>query len=216
MAAPVSTHPLFDGPAAKFEPVPSEVHELIRARWSPRSYSPQDVPDQDLRTVLEAAEWAASSNNEQPWRFLIARKSADQAAFEKFLHLLVEGNQLWAHSAPILIIMAAKRTFTNSNSPNYYALHDTGAALANFMLQATALGLHAHGMAGFDHQRARQELAIPDDYEIAAAVALGYRDSPDKLSEKHVKSELAARQRKPLSEIAFGASWQQPLNLQTS
>lgn len=189
------------------------VHELIRTRWSPRSFSDRPVSSDDLKTILEAARWAASSNNEQPWRFLIARKS-DGEAYDRILSLLVPGNQEWARTAPVLIIMAAKRTFSHNGSPNSYALHDTGAALAHLMLQAHALGLYAHGMAGFDRVRAREELGIPDDYEVGAAVAVGYRDSPDKLTnERHRNSEVAKRTRKPISELAFAGHWDEPLSL---
>ncbi len=189
------------------------VHELIRTRWSPRSFSDRPVSSDDLKTILEAARWAASSNNEQPWRVLIARKS-DGEAYDRILSLLVPGNQEWARTAPVLIIMAAKRTFSHNGSPNSYALHDTGAALAHLMLQAHALGLYAHGMAGFDRVRAREELGIPDDYEVGAAVAVGYRDSPDKLTnERHRNSEVAKRTRKPISELAFAGHWDEPLSL---
>lgn len=192
--------------------VPS-VHELIRTRWSPRSFSDRPVSDVDLKTILEAARWAASSNNEQPWRFLVARKS-DGEAYERILNLLVPGNQEWARNAPVLMIMAARRTFSHNGSANSYALHDTGAALAHLMLQAHALGLHAHGMAGFDRARAPEVLGIPGDYEVGAAVALGYRDSPEKLAnERHRKSEIAKRARKPLTELAFAGYWDKPLNL---
>jgi nitroreductase len=188
------------------------VHELIRRRWSPRSFSPREVSAQDLETILEAARWAASSNNEQPWRFLVARKS-DGAAYEKILSLLVPGNQAWAKTAPVLLIMAAKRTFSNSGAPNRYNLHDAGQALAHLFLQATALGLHAHGMAGFDAERAHKELGIPDDYDLGAAVALGYLASPDQLPERYRQGEVSKRQRKPLNEIVFGANWDEPLQL---
>ena len=104
----------------------------------------------------------------------------------------------------------AKKTFTHSGAPNHHALHDTGAALANLMLQATALGLHAHGMAGYDHERARKELGIPDDYELGAAVAIGYLDDPAKLPEPLRKREEEPRQRKPLQELVYGAGWNQP------
>lgn len=189
------------------------VHELIRTRWSPRSFSDRPVSSEELKTILEASRWAASSNNEQPWRFLIARKS-DSEAYSRILSLLVPGNQEWAKTAPVLIIMAAKRTFSHNGSPNSYALHDTGAALAHLMLQAHALGLYAHGMAGFDRVRAREVLSIPDDYDLGAAVALGYRDSPDKLTnERHRNSELGKRSRRPLNELVFGAHWDEPPNL---
>ncbi|MBV9302521.1 MAG: nitroreductase family protein [Acidobacteriaceae bacterium] len=202
---------IFDGPPAKLADTLPGVHELIRARWSPRSFSSRDISDRDLKTILDAARWAASSNNEQPWRFLVARKS-DAAAFEKLLNLLVPANQAWAKAAPVLMIMASKRTFSPSGSPNRFAMHDTGQALAHVFLQATALGLHAHGMAGFDAERARKDLHIPDDYELGAAVALGYLAPPDQLPERYRDGEISKRQRKPLNELVFGADWNQPVS----
>ncbi|MBV9265519.1 MAG: nitroreductase family protein [Acidobacteriaceae bacterium] len=189
-----------------------EVHELIRSRWSPRAFSSREVPPQVLKTILEAARWAASSYNEQPWRFLVATKS-DPAAFSKFLDLLVPANQSWVKNAPVLIIMAAKKTFSHNGSQNRFGFHDAGQALAHLALQATAMGLHTHAMAGFDHQRARTELGIPDDFDVAAAVALGYVGSPDDLTEHQRQMELSKRTRKPLNEIVFGASWNAPLPL---
>jgi nitroreductase len=191
------------------------VHELIRSRWSPRNFSSRNVSDQDLRTIFEAARWAASSFNEQPWRFLVAKKS-DAEAFQKFLSLLVPANQAWAKNAPVLIFTAGKRTFSHNGSPNVYGLHDAGQALANLFLQATALGLHAHGMGGFDRDRARAELHIPDDYELGAAVALGYLASADEFPEHERALQLQKRQRKPLREIVFSDSWDQPFNFSPS
>ncbi len=185
---------------------------MIRARWSPRAFSSRAVSNEDLKIILEAARWAASSYNEQPWRFFVATKS-DVEAYEKLLQLLLPANQSWAKTAPVLIVMAAKRTFSHNGSPNYYALHDAGQALAHLFLQATALGLHAHGMAGFDRERARQDLRLPDDYDLAAAVALGYLGSPDELNEQQRQMETAPRHRKPLKEIVFGANWGEPLAL---
>lgn len=188
------------------------VHELIRNRWSPRAFSSREVSNENLRIILEAARWAASSYNEQPWRFFIAQKS-DPAAHAHFIDVLAPANQIWAKSAPVLIIMAAKRTFSHNGSPNYYGLHDAGQALAYLMLQATALGLHTHAMAGFDREKARKEIGIPDEYDLGAAVALGYWGDPDQLPEQTRKSELAKRTRKPLNEIAFGSHWNEPLTL---
>ena len=196
----------------KFAETLPSVHELIRKRWSPRSFSNREVSTEDLKTILEAARWAASSYNEQPWRFLVARKS-DGPPYEKILNLLVPANQAWAKTAPVLLIMAAKRTFSHNGSPNRFAVHDAGQALAHLFLQATALGLHAHGMAGFDAEGARKELGIPDDYDLGAAVALGYVASPDQLPEQYRQSEISKRRRKPLNEIVFGANWGEPLQL---
>jgi nitroreductase len=202
----------FDGPAEKYADTLASVDPLFRARWSPRAFSSREISNEDLKTILEAARWAASSGNEQPWRFVVARKP-DGESFERLLGLLEPSNQAWAASAPVLIVMAARRTFARGGSPNGYALHDTGAALAQLMLQATALGLHAHGMAGFDHERARTELHIPDEYGLGAAVAVGYRGSPDLLSPENRRRELARRERKPLSELVFGGRWDEPLAL---
>ena len=159
-------------------------------------------------TLLEAARWAASSSNEQPWRFLVAPKSNPEA-FQKILHLLVPGNQAWAKTAAVLMIMAVKKTFGRDGTPNPYAMHDTGQAFANLALQAIALGMFVHGMAGFDRERARKELAIPDDFELGAAVAIGYLGSPEQLADSHRAREVAKRERKPLSELVFGAGWNQ-------
>jgi nitroreductase len=199
-------------PSVKFADTLPSVHELIRKRWSPRSFSTREVSGEDLKTIFEAARWAASSFNEQPWRFLVARKS-DGATYEKIFNLLVPANQAWAKTAPVLMIMAAKRTFSHGGSPNRYGLHDAGQALAHLFLQAIALGLHAHGMAGFDWERARKELRIPDDYDLGAAVALGHLAPPDQLPEQYRQSEISRRQRKPLNEIVFGANWNEPLRL---
>jgi nitroreductase len=189
-----------------------KVHDLIRERWSPRAFSEQEVSTDDLTAVLEAGRWAASSFNEQPWRFIVATKQ-QPAAFQKLLSLLAPFNQDWAKSAPVLLLSVAKKTFTHNQEPNKYALHDAGAALANMALQATELGLHLHGMGGFDYDRARTELNIPDDYETGAFAALGYVGSPEQLPERFAKMEESPRQRKPLSEIAFTTSWGTPFPL---
>lgn len=207
MSLELIAEPRFNGPAAKLADALPDVHELIRWRWSPRGFSSRRVSDDDLRIILDAARWASSSYNEQPWRFLVARKS-DGAAFDKLLSLLVPANQAWAKDAPVLLLTVAKKTFSHNGSPNRYALHDAGQALAHLALQATALGLHTHGMGGFDHARARKELGIPDDFEIGAAVALGYWAEVENSS-----NQVAKRERKPLTEIVFGAAWNQPLNL---
>jgi nitroreductase len=198
--------------SSKFAVTDGNVHELIRTRWSPRAYSSREVSNEDLRSILEAGRWAASSYNEQPWRFFVVRKS-DGSAFERFLGTLAPANQAWAASAPVLIIMASKKTFSHNGAANYYALHDTGQALAHVMLQATALGLHAHAMAGFSHEKAREVIGIPDDYDIGAAVVLGYLGNPEQLPQQARAAETAQRQRKPLRDIAFGSSWNEPLAL---
>jgi nitroreductase len=180
----------------------ASVNEIIQARWSPKAFRDETVLPEELRSILEAGRLAASSYNEQPWRFIVATKR-DPAAFDRMLQLLVPSNRQWAADAGVLIITAAKRTFSRNGSSNYYALHDAGQALAQMMLQAASLGLHAHAMGGFDHARARTELNIPDDFEIGAAVAIGYA------GKSAVRPE---RNRKSLSDIAFAGTWGNPLD----
>jgi nitroreductase len=183
--------------------------DVIRKRWSPRAFSDRPVSSQDLALLLEAARWAASSANEQPWRFIIARKS-DPETHQKLFESLVEANQTWANNAPLLLLTLAKRTFTFNGNPNRVAMHDAGIALANLMLQATSIGLYTHAMAGFDRDKARANFAIPEDFELAAVVAVGYLGDPASLSPKHQQSEAAPRSRKPLEHLAFGGVWGQP------
>lgn len=201
-------------PSLKWADTVPEVDELIRRRWSPRSFDAREVPPQMLRALLEAARWAPSSMNEQPWRFIVATK-AEPETYEKLLRILVPGNQDWAKRAPVLMITAAKKAFTGSGSANHHGLHDTGTALGFLLLQATALGLHAHPMAGLDYARARTELQIPDDYEIGAAVAIGFIGDPEQLTnERHRTTESGPRSRKPVEEITFGAGWGTPFKFE--
>lgn len=187
------------------------VLEVIRARWSPRAFASEPISDHDLKLILEAARWAASSYNEQPWRFLVARKSDPH--FPKFVDILVPGNQIWAKHAEVLMITAYKETFSHNGSPNRYGLHDAGQAFANLALQAAALGFYAHGMGGFDYERARTELSIPEGFGVGAAIALGYVGDPDSLPESYRSMEQAPRTRKPLPSIAFAGTWDAPLQL---
>ena len=195
-----------DVPASKAADTSAELHEAIRNRWSPRAFAERDIQAEDLRRLLEAARWSASCFNEQPWRFVLASK-ADAAAYHKMLSVLSERNQKWARTAPLLMLTAGKRTFSHNGAPNRFALHDAGMALATLMVQATAMGLSVHAMGGFDQVRARAEFGIPDDYEVGAAVALGYLGDSSSLPEEFQENERAPRKRKPLAEIAFQGAW---------
>jgi nitroreductase len=182
---------------------PASLHELIRTRWSPNQFSNRPIEPEKLRTLFEAARWAASCFNEQPWRYILSTKD-DPEQFAKVLGLLVERNQQWAKTAWALGFSAGKKTFTQSGKPNRWGLHDTGAATANLAIEATALGLHAHFMGGFDVQRARAEFHIPDDFDPGAAFAIGYID------EAAVKP---VRTRKGLEEIVFSGDWGVPAKI---
>jgi nitroreductase len=188
--------------AAKAAQTRQPVHELIGQRWSPRAFSEREVTDEQLISLLEAARWAASSYNEQPWRFIVARKS-DPETYEKLAGSLMEVNQLWARNAPILILTLAKQTFSHNGAANHYAMHDAGMAMSNLALQATALGLSIHFMGGFNRDAARTAFQIPDDYELGAVAAIGFAGDPEALSESFRKGELAPRTRKPLSELIY-------------
>lgn len=173
----------------------------------PAQLSDRAISAEDLRTIFSAAVWAASSFNEQPWRFLVARRG--DATFRKILDCLGEFNRVWASSAAALVLSLAKKTFSHSGAPNRFALHDTGAATATMTLQAIALGIHSHGMGGFDADKARATFNIPDDFEIGAVTALGYLGDASSLPEKFQKQETSPRSRKSLREVVF-SEWEQP------
>lgn len=162
---------------------------------------------EQLEKLFDAARWAASSYNEQPWRFLVGQKGDE--TYETILDSLIEFNQGWGKGAPVLMLSVGRKMFARNGSPNHYALHDTGAATANLALEATALGLHTHSMAGFDGEKLRKALAIPTDYDMGAVTAIGYLGDVDPLPDALRAMETSPRERKPLAEFTF-ASWKQP------
>jgi nitroreductase len=185
---------------------------VILQRWSPRSFdSTRDISPEDLRTLFEAARWAASSNNEQPWRWIVGLRGT--GTYDKIFQSLGEWNRAWAGSAPVLVLGAAKSTFSKDGSANQYAMHDLGAADATLCYQATALGLHTHQMAGFDHALARQLFNIPEDYHLGSVNAIGYLGDPSSLKVEYQRNlETVPRTRKEIGEIVF-SEWDRPLNL---
>jgi nitroreductase len=184
---------------------------IVHHRWSPRSFSDRDVDPADLARIFEAARWTASSSNEQPWRFLVGTRGSE--TYRKILDSLVPFNQSWAKSAPVLILGVAKTRFTHNDSPNPVALYDLGAATSYLTLQAAALGLSTHQMAGFNADAARKAFEIPEDYLTGAVIALGYQGEPAALPNPTlVEREVAPRARKPLSEFVFSA-WDTPAKL---
>ena len=192
------------------QPSTGGVHPIILERWSPRAFAERDVSAADLRTIFEAGRWAPSSYNEQPWRFFVGRRNSE--TYNKILDALVPFNQAWAKSAPVLILGVAKTRFSHNDSPNNYAAHDLGAAMAFMALQATALGLAAHQMAGFDWVKARESFMVPETYTIGSVMALGYQGELADLHENFQAQEQSPRSRKPLSEIVW-AEWDQPADL---
>jgi nitroreductase len=190
------------------KPAPTDhpVHDLIRHRWSPRAFADKPVTKEVLRSIFEAARWAPSSSNEQPWAYLVAVKD-DHDSFAKMLSVLVEFNAAWAKSAPVLAIAVAHLVFAKNNAPNRNAQYDTGAATAMLSVEATAHGLAVHQMAGFDPEKARQVFGIPAGWEAIAALAIGYPGDPDSLPQPLKDRELSPRTRKPIAEFVMAGQW---------
>lgn len=184
------------------------IHELIAKRWSPYSFDDRLVPEADLRSLFEAARWAASSYNEQPWSYLVATKQEPEE-FVKLLSCLVEGNQVWAKAAPVLALGVASLTFALNGTPNKAAIHDLGLAAGSLTFEATARGLMVHQMIGILPDRARELYRIPAGYEAVTGMAIGYVGDPNQLSDKLKDRDLAPRTRKPLSEFLFSGKWGQ-------
>jgi nitroreductase len=177
----------------------AQVDRLFLDRWSPRAFDPAPIPEETLASLFEAARWAPSCFNEQPWLFVYARSETDRA---RLLALLSEKNRTWARRAPVLAIVFAHRRFAKSQKPNRWSAFDAGAAWMSLALQARLLGLDTHAMGGFDDERSYEALGVPrDDYQAMAAIAIGRRGPAGDLPE-----DLAAREtpspRKPLSEVA--------------
>jgi nitroreductase len=189
------------------KPAPTDfpVHDLIRHRWSPRAFSDKPVEPAVLASLFEAARWAPSSNNEQPWAYLVATKDNPED-FEKMLSVLVEFNAGWAKSAPVLVLAASRLNFPNGN-PNRNAFYDTGAASVLLSLEATERGLFVHQMAGFDPAKAKHVFEIPAGCEAIAAMAIGYPGDHKTLSQKLQDREVAPRTRKPLTEFVMSGRW---------
>jgi nitroreductase len=183
----------------------SPLHELIRERWSPRAFAKRSVEPEKIRSLLEAARWAPSSSNGQPWSYLVATKD-EPAEFARLAGCLVDGNA-WAKQAPVLLLAVAAMHFAHNGKPNRHAFHDVGLANENLVLQAGALRLVAHQMAGFLPDRAREIYQIPDGQEPLTMIAIGYPGELDDLPEPLRARETAARSRKPLAEMAFSGKW---------
>lgn len=182
------------------------INTLIRDRWSPRAFDQEPVPAEVLRSLFEAARWAPSSNNEQPWAYLVATKD-NAAEFENMVSVLVEFNASWARNAPVLALAVSARHFAKNNTPNRNAHYDTGAASALLSVEATARGLSVHQMAGFDPDQAREVFDIPEGWDAIAAIAIGYPGDPANLPQPLKERETAPRTRKPIQEFVMTGKW---------
>ena len=188
------------------------IAELIARRWSPRAIDPnRPVSREHVLALLEAARWAPSCFGDQPWRYLVWDRFCDPARWQQAFECLAEGNQGWVKNAPILLLSLAAPNFGHNDQPNRWAQHDTGAASENLCLQATALGLVAHQMGGFDPERAKATFAIPADHACMAMIAVGHPGPVDALPEALRERERAPRERKPLDRFVFEGGWNQGL-----
>jgi nitroreductase len=176
-----------------------DIHPVLNERYSPRAFSDRDVTDAELELLLEAARWAPSSHNEQPWRFLVTRMG--QEGHEALLSSLIGSNLLWADKAPVLVLNMVMRDFSHNNKANYHAWHDLGGALAQLTAQATSMGIGLHQLAGFHSEVARVAFNIPLNMELVSVLAIGYPGDPETLEGGLRERELHRSSRKPLTEL---------------
>jgi len=189
-------------PEAKQPDLDHPVHDLVARRWSPYAFADRPVDVEDLRSVFEAARWAASSYNEQPWRWVVARREEPEA-HARILSCLVEANRAWAQRAPVIALGIYVREFARNDKPNRAAQHDLGLAAGNLTLEATARGLAVHQMIGILPDRARDLYRIPENAEALTGLAIGHAGAPELLDEKLRGRDEAPRTRRPLGESVF-------------
>jgi nitroreductase len=198
---------IIDKPAITSEPI----HELLAGRWSPRAYDAGEaVTREQITSLLEAARWAPSCFGDEPWRFLVFDRARDPDNWRRACECLSEGNRKWASSAPLLIAALADSRYRSRDEHNRWAQYDAGAASMSLVLQAVALGLSAHQMGGFDRERLSASFGVPERFTPMAVIAIGYPGDPDQLPDDLQERELAERNRRPLSEIAFTGRWESP------
>jgi nitroreductase len=176
------------------------VHPLIRNRWSARAFADKPIERQTLDTLFEAASWAPSSMNEQPWRYYFAMKG--EPAFDQMASCLLNGNEPWAKNAAVLILNTCTLRFKRNDKPNRHAMHDTGAANALLLLQAASMNIYGHQMGGYDPQKTIETFQVPPHTEVVCFMALGYIDHPDTLEEPYRTREITPRSRMQLAEFA--------------
>lgn len=176
------------------------IHELISKRWSTRAFSERKITEQEILTLMEAASWAASSVNEQPWEYHYAFNGTD--GFNKMLECLSPDNQLWVKNAPALILCTAHKNFSKSGELNRHYMHDTGLANANLITQALSMGIYCHPMGGYDTDKTNEAFRLPEHVEAICYIALGYLGEAEKLGEPVKTRELTPRSRKSVDEIA--------------
>jgi nitroreductase len=176
------------------------VESIFVNRWSPRAMSGEELNDEEFLPLFEAARWAPSSYNNQPWRFIIAKRNTPE--WEKLFNLMVDFNQGWTKNAAVLVVIISYNNFEHNGKPSATHSFDTGAAWENFALEGSKRGLVVHGMQGFDYERAKKELSVPEDYTVEAMVAIGHPGNKESLSAELQEREIPS-DRKPLEELIF-------------
>lgn len=174
------------------------INPIFVNRWSPRAMTGEEISDEELMSLFEAARWAPSSYNNQPWRFIYAKRNTKH--WDKLFSLMVGFNQSWTKNAAVLVVVISRKNFEHDNNPSVTHSFDTGAAWENLALQAETMGLVTHGMQGFDYEKAKKELEIPDDYSVEAMVAIGKRGRKEDLPKEMQEREMPSG-RKPLKDI---------------
>lgn len=176
-----------------------KVLDVITNRWSPRAFDDQAVDYDKIHLLFEAAKWAPSSRNAQPWRFIFATKKMPD--YKAFIDLMTEANQVWASTAPLLVMPLAQVISTYKNRPNRLAFYETGMAVGNLLAQATAMGLVVHQLSGYDEERAKEVLVIPTRYEPMSILAIGYKGKNARLSSDDAAWEKRERNRMEISKF---------------
>jgi nitroreductase len=201
------THP-------KHAPSDHQILDVIRERWSPRAFDrDRPVSNADLLLLFEAARWAPSSLNEQPWRFIVSRRTGAAAGFDAMLAALDPSNRVWAQHAPVLALVVTSTRIARSGALNQSAWYDTGQAVGFLTLQATGIGLGVRQMEGFNREQARTACGVPIDFEPVVAMAIGYPGDPEMLaSERHRAAERQPRTRHPPAAFVFEERWGQALS----
>jgi nitroreductase len=182
------------------------IHELLAERWSPYAFQDRLVSEADLCSLFEAARWAASSYNEQPWSYIVSTKENPEL-FQELLSCLVDANQVWAKDAPVIALGIVSHKFTRNQEDNRAATHDLGLATSNLVVEATAREICVHQMIGILPDKARELFEIPEGYEAWTAMAIGYQGDPMTLPDALKERDLMPRQRKPLEQFVFSGKW---------
>jgi nitroreductase len=177
------------------------IHPLLADRWSPRAFNGKPVPKDVLVSLFEAARWAASCNNSQPWRFIVATRD-DADAYATLLGCFNDRNQSWAHTAPVLMITCADKNLPDGR-PSDYGYYDTGAAMAQLTMQAATHGVVVHQAQGIIFDKVRETYGVPDNFDICTGIAIGYQGEPEVLPEDYAKREVLPRERRALSDTVF-------------